>query len=93
MGQTATISGMTSLLIANIARLTLLFERFLIKLLRRILFSKFNIDIHGNQVHHIVVYRVGNLGDTIIALPALKAIRHTFPDSTITLVTSSGNSE
>jgi ADP-heptose:LPS heptosyltransferase len=36
----------------------------------------------------ILIYRLGSLGDTIIALPAFHAIRRSFPNAAITLLTS-----
>jgi heptosyltransferase-3 len=47
----------------------------------------------GQTVRHVVVYRVGNIGDTVVAIPALTAIREAFPEAIITLLTSSGSSE
>jgi len=38
----------------------------------------------------ICVYRVGNIGDIICTIPALIAIRRTYPDAFITLLTSTG---
>ena len=35
---------------------------------------------------HILVYHVGSIGDTIVALPAFRTLRSHFPDSKITLV-------
>lgn len=36
----------------------------------------------------ILVYRLGSLGDTIIALPALHSIRNSFPKANITILTN-----
>jgi heptosyltransferase-3 len=36
----------------------------------------------------ILVYRLGSLGDTVVALPAFHAVRRAFPDSRITLLTN-----
>jgi ADP-heptose:LPS heptosyltransferase len=36
----------------------------------------------------VLVYRLGSLGDTVIALPAFHAVRRAFPDSRITLLTN-----
>jgi ADP-heptose:LPS heptosyltransferase len=36
----------------------------------------------------ILVYRLGSLGDTVIALPAFHAVRRAFPESPITLLTN-----
>lgn len=40
----------------------------------------------------ILVYKVGNVGDTICAMPSLLAIREAFPEAFITLLTSPGDS-
>ncbi len=42
-------------------------------------------------VERIGVYRIGNIGDIVCALPALNAIRRTYPHARLTLVTSAGN--
>lgn len=36
----------------------------------------------------ILVYRIGSLGDTIVALPAFNKVREVFPDADITLLTN-----
>ncbi len=38
----------------------------------------------------VAIYRIGNIGDTACAVPALAAIRRTFPAAHITLITSPG---
>jgi ADP-heptose:LPS heptosyltransferase len=38
----------------------------------------------------VCVYRIGNIGDTVCALPAIAAIRHEWPDARLTLLTSPG---
>src|SRR5579871_2239848 len=38
----------------------------------------------------VCIYRIGNIGDTACALPAMYAIRCAYPDSHLTLVTSPG---
>lgn len=40
------------------------------------------------EISHILVYRLGSLGDTIMALPAFHLIRERFPDAQITLLTN-----
>jgi heptosyltransferase III len=35
----------------------------------------------------ILVYRIGNLGDTVVALPAIQAVRRRFPQARMTLLT------
>jgi len=37
---------------------------------------------------NILIYRLGSLGDTIMALPAFHGVRRAFPDSKITLLTN-----
>jgi heptosyltransferase III len=36
----------------------------------------------------VLIYRLGSLGDTVVALPAFHAVRRAFPDSRITLLTN-----
>ncbi|HXJ93637.1 MAG TPA: glycosyltransferase family 9 protein [Terriglobia bacterium] len=43
------------------------------------------------QPRHVCVYRIGNLGDILCALPAMDAVRRAYPSARITLVTSPGN--
>lgn len=74
---------------AWIGSLVLSFEKNSLKLLSRILFKPFS-DAHAAFIEHIVVYRVGNLGDTVVAMPALYTLRQAFPKAKITLLTSSG---
>jgi ADP-heptose:LPS heptosyltransferase len=42
------------------------------------------------QACRVCVYRIGNLGDILCALPAMDAIRRAYPGARITLVTSPG---
>ena len=39
---------------------------------------------------NILIYKLGNIGDVVCAMPAMKAIKERFPDSRITLLTSPG---
>lgn len=41
-----------------------------------------------NRSKNILVYRLGSLGDTIMALPAFHAVRRAFPGSKVTLLTN-----
>lgn len=41
-----------------------------------------------NEVNKILIYRIGNLGDTICAIPAMIAVRQHFPKSRIYLLTN-----
>lgn len=42
-----------------------------------------------NQIERVLVYRLGSLGDTVMALPALHLIRERFPKAEITILTNS----
>lgn len=42
------------------------------------------------QARSVCVYRIGNLGDILCALPAIDAVRRAYPGARITLVTSPG---
>lgn len=44
----------------------------------------------GQRLNRIAVYRIGNVGDTVCALPALWAVRRAYPAASLTLVTSPG---
>lgn len=41
-----------------------------------------------NSVGRILIYRLGSLGDTVVALPCFKFIRNTFPSAEITILTN-----
>lgn len=41
-----------------------------------------------NQIERVLVYRLGSLGDTVMALPALHLIRERFPNAEITILTN-----
>lgn len=41
-----------------------------------------------NPVHRILIYRLGSLGDTVVALPCFKFIRREFPSAKITILTN-----
>ena len=43
---------------------------------------------HNKSPSRILVFRVGHLGDTVVALPALWAIREAFPHAHITLLSN-----
>jgi len=42
------------------------------------------------EARHILIYKIGNIGDITCAIPAFIAIRKRFPNSRITLLTSPG---
>lgn len=63
-------------------------ENALLALENRLLFKPFRWSTAQN-VSHIVVRRDGNIGDAILALPALQRIRQAYPDAVITVLTTS----
>ena len=58
---------------------------FILFFFKKLFFKKLN-----KSPRNIVVYRPGNLGDLICAIPSFYSIRVHFPDSKIYLVTSKG---
>lgn len=38
----------------------------------------------------VCIYRIGNIGDTVCAIPAIYSIRHAYPDARLTVVSSPG---
>jgi len=48
--------------------------------------------ISKDNVKKIAIYRVGNIGDIVCSIPAMIAVRETYKDAHITLVTSPGKS-
>ena len=54
--------------------------------LRRCLFAR----AMPAEVRRVCIYRIGNIGDTTCAIPAMYAIRRAFPSAEIVLVTSPG---
>lgn len=55
-----------------------------------------NNDKGSLMVKRILIYRIGNLGDTVCAMPAMVAVRRHFPDAWIGLLTNkelAGNPE
>jgi heptosyltransferase-3 len=44
--------------------------------------------VPGGEAPAILIYRLGSLGDTVVALPAFHLIRESFPGSRITLLTN-----
>ncbi len=72
---------------ARMAHLCLQLEVFFTKVLERLLFQQTSPDFSPK---HVLVYHVGNLGDTVVAIPALHHLRQAFPNACLTLLTSSG---
>ena len=47
-----------------------------------------NSNVTPDSTQRILIYRIGNLGDTICTIPAMAAIRHHFPHAWIGLLTN-----
>jgi ADP-heptose:LPS heptosyltransferase len=45
-----------------------------------------------SELRDVLIYRCGSLGDTIVALPAIQALRRAFPAARLTLMTASDTS-
>ena len=43
-----------------------------------------------SEASRVCIYRIGNIGDTACAIPALRAVRNAYPQARLTLVTSPG---
>lgn len=64
--------------------------RILLYLFQRALFMNMLWQPSENAIRRIVVYRIGNIGDILVTLPALSAIRKRFLGAHIALLTSPG---
>ncbi len=62
------------------------FVNFLLKLTKVLLFGR-AIPVNINK---ILIFRTGNIGDIICAIPAMKAVRDNYPNAHITLLSSPG---
>jgi len=63
----------------------------LVEMLRRLLFHPLRLPGDEGSVRRILVFRFGHVGDIVVAVPTLDAIRRRFPDAHICLLTSPGN--
>lgn len=63
----------------------ILFFNFILTLLQSVLFCNKNHDFKK-----ICIYKIGNIGDMICAIPAMYKVRQTYPQASITLLTSGG---
>lgn len=61
------------------------FLNFTLAILKAILFP-FKVK----EPKNILIYKLGNIGDVVCAIPSFIAIRHKYPNSKITLLTSPG---
>jgi heptosyltransferase-1 len=58
--------------------------------IQTVLFRSLPDEIEAGAVRRILIRRTGNIGDVLVALPALRAVRAKFPHAHITLLTSPG---
>jgi len=45
------------------------------------------------RVHKVLIHRLGSLGDTLVALPAFRLVRDSFPEARITVLTNHAHSD
>src|SRR5258708_54072 len=64
--------------------------RLLLSAFRVALFQSVRRRSSKTAIRRILVYRIGNIGDILVTLPTLSAIRKKFPDAHIALLTSPG---
>ena len=64
-------------------------QNLIIRLCQKLLFSRQNLT----NIHKILIWRGGSLGDNICALPAFASIRQNFPEAQIDILTNSRGSQ
>jgi len=64
--------------------------RLLLSASQAALFSDVERSSSKTLIRRILVYRIGNIGDILVTVPTLSAIRKKFPDAHIALLTSPG---
>lgn len=68
-----------------IVRRYILFENIFLSFFQKILFP-----LRFKNPKNILIFKVGNIGDTICAIPSFIAVRRFYPDAKITLLSSPG---
>ncbi|MFP3902925.1 MAG: glycosyltransferase family 9 protein [Armatimonadota bacterium] len=61
--------------------------------LRRLLNSRYRADISELDIQSILVLKMCCLGDGILALPAIRALKHKYPDAALTVVCTPRNED
>ena len=46
-----------------------------------------------HDIKNVLIHRLGSLGDTLVALPAFRLVRETFPGAKITVLTNHSHSD
>jgi heptosyltransferase III len=49
--------------------------------------------MNARPIHRVLIHRLGSLGDTLVALPAFRLVRETFPEARITVLTNYAHSD
>jgi ADP-heptose:LPS heptosyltransferase len=79
-------TSLSSKIKLQILELYFYFINGFIDFIRVCLFKK----ISKNKIKNILIFRTGSIGDNVVALPAINAIRDYFPDAKISILTSTG---
>ena len=49
--------------------------------------------MNTHRIQRVLIHRLGSLGDTLVALPAFRLVRETFPEARITVLTNHAQSD
>ena len=71
----------------NRYKIKLITQQKILNILSIAFWGKFNDSFKPGK---IAIYRIGNIGDIVCSIPAMIAVKETYPDVHITLVTSAG---
>src|ERR1041384_7518984 len=74
----------------GIVALTNVSVNLLVQMPRALAFRRLSLPGEESSVRRILIFRIGNVGDIVAAVPTLEAIRQRFRDAHITLLTSPG---
>jgi ADP-heptose:LPS heptosyltransferase len=74
------------IMICNVIKLNYFIKNMILSIFNKIFFKKINIQ----DINKILIFRVGELGDNICAIPAINIIKNNFLDSKIEILTSVG---
>src|SRR5438876_231757 len=74
-----------------VVRVAAVCTRLLLSILHRLMFRRLVLPGCHSAIKRILVYRIGNVGDLIVAIPTLALIRARFQLAHICLLTSPGH--
>ena len=80
--------GMATHLKLGLIRWQRRWDRTVLWTLGLLLFRRLRPEVDLSAVKRVVIYSIGNVGDIIVTIPSLEAIRRRMPQSEITLLTS-----